>query len=198
MRTDIATTVEDFNDPNRILIFDTTLRDGEQSPGATMTIDEKCEIARKLETLGVDIIEAGFPIASEGDFAAVKKIAEQSQRARIAGLARSVKRDIDRVAEAVAPAGDRGRIHLFLATSAIHREFKFGKAKDEILKIAVEHVAYAKSLCQDIEFSPRGRQPYGTRIFGRRGAGSDRGGRNHSQYSGYRWLCLPARLCRFN
>jgi 2-isopropylmalate synthase len=142
------------SDPNQVLIFDTTLRDGEQSPGATMTIDEKCELARRLEALGVDIIEAGFPIASEGDFTAVHKIAQQSTRARIAGLARSVKRDIDRVAEAVAPAGDRGRIHLFLATSAIHREFKFGKAKDEILKIAVEHVRYAKSLCQDIEFSP--------------------------------------------
>ncbi|MCK6488940.1 MAG: 2-isopropylmalate synthase [Planctomycetes bacterium] len=140
-------------DPNRVLIFDTTLRDGEQSPGASMNLSEKLEIARTLEALGVDIIEAGFPIASPDDFAAVRAVAEQSTRARIAGLARSLKADIDRAADAVRPAGERGRIHVFLATSAIHRQFKLNKAKEEIVRQAGEAVAYARSLCPDIEFS---------------------------------------------
>jgi 2-isopropylmalate synthase len=139
---------------NRVLIFDTTLRDGEQSPGASMNLAEKLEVARTLETLGVDIIEAGFPIASPDDFAAVKAIAEQSTRARICGLARALKGDIDRAAEAVKPAGSRARVHVFLATSAIHRQFKLNKAKDEIVKQAREAVAYAKTLIDDIEFSP--------------------------------------------
>ncbi|NRA39415.1 MAG: 2-isopropylmalate synthase [Planctomycetes bacterium] len=142
------------NDPNRVIIFDTTLRDGEQSPGASMNLEEKLEIARYLEKLGVDVIEAGFPIASIGDFEAVQAIAEQSESARICGLARSLNKDIDRAAEAVKPAGDRARIHVFLATSAIHREFKLNKAKDEIINQARESVAYAKSLIDDIEFSP--------------------------------------------
>ena len=119
-----------------------------------MNIEEKLQVAATLEKLGVDVIEAGFPIASQGDFEAVRAIAEQSEKARIAGLARSVHRDIDRVAEAVAPAGDRGRIHVFLATSAIHRKYKLGKAQDEIVKMAAEAVSYAKGLVQDIEFSP--------------------------------------------
>jgi 2-isopropylmalate synthase len=139
---------------NRVLIFDTTLRDGEQSPGASMNLAEKLEVARTLETLGVDIIEAGFPIASPDDFAAVKAIAEQSTRARICGLARALKGDIDRAAEAVKPAGSRAPVHVFLATSAIHRQFKLNKAKDEIVKQAREAVAYAKTLIDDIEFSP--------------------------------------------
>ena len=142
------------SDPNRVVIFDTTLRDGEQSPGASMNIDEKLEVARYLERLGVDVIEAGFPIASPGDFEAVKAIAEQSTTARICGLARSLTKDIDRAAEAVKPAGDRARIHVFLATSAIHRQFKLNKAKDEIVKQAAEAVRYAKTLVDDIEFSP--------------------------------------------
>ena len=141
-------------DPNRVIIFDTTLRDGEQSPGASMNLDEKLEVARALEKLGVDVIEAGFPIASPGDFEAVKAIATQSTRARIAGLARSLTKDIDRAAAAVTPAGDRARIHVFLATSAIHRQYKLGKAKDEIIKQATEAVRYAKTLVDDIEFSP--------------------------------------------
>ena len=141
-------------DPNRVLIFDTTLRDGEQSPGASMNLGEKLEIARALEALGVDVIEAGFPVASPDDFAAVKAIAEQSQRAIICGLARSLKGDIDRAAEAVKPAGARARVHIFLATSAIHRQFKLNKVKEEIVKQAREAVAYAKTLIDDIEFSP--------------------------------------------
>ncbi len=138
---------------NRVIIFDTTLRDGEQSPGASMNLEEKLEIAKTLEALGVDVIEAGFPIASVDDFNAVQAIAKQSTRARICGLARSLKGDIDKAAAAVKPAGDRGRVHVFLATSPIHRTFKLDKAKDEIIKQAAEAVAYAKTLCADIEFS---------------------------------------------
>ena len=138
---------------NRVIIFDTTLRDGEQSPGASMNLEEKLEIAKTLEALGVDVIEAGFPIASVDDFNAVQAIARQSTRARICGLARSLKGDIDKAAAAVAPAGDRGRVHVFLATSPIHRTFKLDKAKPEIVKQAAEAVAYAKTLCADIEFS---------------------------------------------
>jgi 2-isopropylmalate synthase len=138
---------------DRVIIFDTTLRDGEQSPGASMNLEEKLEIAKTLEALGVDVIEAGFPIASVDDFNAVQAIARQSTRARICGLARSLKGDIDKAAAAVKPAGERGRVHVFLATSPIHRTFKLDKAKDEIVKQAAEAVAYAKTLCADIEFS---------------------------------------------
>jgi 2-isopropylmalate synthase len=141
-------------DPNRVLIFDTTLRDGEQSPGASMNLPEKLEVARTLEALGVDIIEAGFPVASPDDFAAVKAIAEQTTRVRVCALARALTGDIDRAAEAVRPAGARARIHIFLATSAIHRQFKLNKVKEEIVKQARESVAYARTLCEDIEFSP--------------------------------------------
>jgi 2-isopropylmalate synthase len=138
----------------QILIFDTTLRDGEQCPGASMNIREKLEVARQLARLRVDIIEAGFPIASDGDFEAVKSIASEIQGPRIAGLARCVDKDIDRAAEAVKPAGDRARIHVFLATSAIHREFKLKMAQDEILKRSVEGVKRALGYCKDVEFSP--------------------------------------------
>ena len=141
-------------DPNRVLIFDTTLRDGEQSPGASMNLDEKLQVAEMLDNLGVDVIEAGFPIASDGDFEAVKAIASSTKRAKICGLARSVKGDIERAAEAVKPAGERARIHVFLATSAIHREFKLNKAKEEIIRLAVDAVTLAKSYVDDIEFSP--------------------------------------------
>ena len=139
---------------DKITIFDTTLRDGEQTPGASMTIREKLDVARQLERLGVDVIEAGFPVISDGDFEAVHSIAGELERPIIAGLARCVEKDIDAAARAVSPAGKRGRIHVFLATSKIHREHKLRKASDEILKIAVENVKFAKSLCDDIEFSP--------------------------------------------
>src|SRR6266446_3008097 len=137
-----------------ILIFDTTLRDGEQCPGASMNIREKLEVARQLARLKVDIIEAGFPIASDGDFEAVRAIAGEIQGPRIAGLARCVDKDIDRAAEAVKPAGDRARIHVFLATSAIHREHKLKMAQSEILKRSVEGVKRALGYCKDVEFSP--------------------------------------------
>ena len=139
---------------DKITIFDTTLRDGEQTPGASMTIREKIDVARQLERLGVDVIEAGFPVISDGDFEAVTAIASELQKPIIAGLARCVEKDIRAAGKAVAPAGRRGRIHVFLATSKIHREFKLRKASDEIIRIAVENVQLAKSLCDDIEFSP--------------------------------------------
>jgi len=138
---------------NRVTVFDTTLRDGEQSPGASLNHRDKLEIARQLSKLGVDIIEAGFPIASPDDFRAVKAIAESVKRATVCGLARCVKADIDRCAEAVAPAA-KPRIHVFLATSAIHRQYKLRKARSEIIKQAVAHVKYARKFCDDVEFSP--------------------------------------------
>ncbi|MBX9652907.1 2-isopropylmalate synthase, partial [bacterium] len=136
-----------------VIVFDTTLRDGEQSPGASMNTAEKLEVAQALADLNVDVIEAGFPIASPGDFEAVRLVAQQIQGPRIAGLARCNKADIERAAEAVKPA-DRSRIHVFLATSAIHREFKLNMAKEEILRRAVEGVKLARNLIDDIEFSP--------------------------------------------
>ena len=142
------------NDKDRVVIFDTTLRDGEQCPGASMRLGEKLQVARQLVRMNVDVIEAGFPIASPGDFAAVKAVAEAIRGPQIAGLARCLKKDIECCAEAVAPAGEFGRIHTFLATSAIHRQFKLKKAKAEILKQAVEHVKYARSFVDDVQFSP--------------------------------------------
>ena len=111
---------------NRILIFDTTLRDGEQCPGASMTLREKLEVARQLARLKVDVIEGGFPVISDGDFNAVSTIAREIKGPIIAGLARCVPRDIEAAGKAVAPAGKKGRIHVFLATSKLHREFKLG------------------------------------------------------------------------
>lgn len=138
---------------NRILIFDTTLRDGEQSPGASMNLAEKLEVAHALKELGVDIIEAGFPIASPGDFEAVQTIARQVDGPIICGLARCNEADIDRAWQAVKDS-PRPRIHVFLATSAIHREFKLQMTPEEILQRAVEGVKRAKAYCEDIEFSP--------------------------------------------
>jgi len=139
--------------PNRELIFDTTLRDGQQSPGCSMTQPEKLRLARALADLGVDIIEAGFPIASPGDWQAVNEIAREVRGPIIAGLARCNREDIDKAWTAVRDA-QRPRIHVFLATSAIHREHKLGMAKEQIIHTAVEGVKYARSLCEDIEFSP--------------------------------------------
>ena len=140
--------------PQRILIFDTTLRDGEQCPGASMNLREKLEVARQLARLKVDIIEAGFPVTSDGDFQSVHTIAREVKGPIIAGLARCVPKDIDAAGAAVKPAGRRGRIHVFLATSKIHREYKLGKPEDEILRMAVEGVKRAKALVADVEFSP--------------------------------------------
>jgi 2-isopropylmalate synthase len=137
---------------DRLIIFDTTLRDGEQSPGASMNLAEKLEVAHALKDLGVDVIEAGFPIASPGDFEAVQAVARQVRDVTICGLARCNDSDIDRAWEALREASSP-RIHVFLATSAIHREFKLGMAKDEIMRRAVRAVERARTHCEDIEFS---------------------------------------------
>ncbi len=137
---------------NRVVIFDTTLRDGEQAPGFSMTEDQKIRMAKQLERLGVDVIEAGFPIASVGDFESVKRIAEEVKTCEIAALARTHKKDIDRAWEALLGA-KHPRIHTFIATSDIHLEHKLRKSRDEVLKTAEEMVLYAKSLTENIEFS---------------------------------------------
>lgn len=139
---------------DRIIIFDTTLRDGEQCPGASMNLREKLEVARQLARLKVDVIEAGFPVISDGDFQAVQTIAREIKGPVIAGLARCTAKDIDAAGAAVKPAGKRARIHVFLATSKIHREFKLGKAQDEIIRLAVEGVTRAKGYVDNVEFSP--------------------------------------------
>ena len=136
-----------------IRIFDTTLRDGEQSPGASMNLDEKMKVAQALVDLGVDVIEAGFPIASPGDFEAVREIANTFTGATICGLARCAEADIDRAWEAL-QANDDSRIHVFLATSAIHRQFKLKMTPDEIVNRSVEGVRRAASYGVDVEFSP--------------------------------------------
>lgn len=138
---------------DRVMIFDTTLRDGEQSPGCSMTQAEKLRVAKALAELGVDVIEAGFPAASEGDWNAVNAVAREVRGPIICGLARCDRADIEKVASALAPAEKR-RIHVFLATSAIHREFKLNMAKDEIIRRAVEGVKIAREFCDDVEFSP--------------------------------------------
>jgi 2-isopropylmalate synthase len=137
---------------DRIAIFDTTLRDGEQAPGFSMNVEEKLKLARQLERLQVDIIEAGFPIASEGDFEAVKKISAEIRSATIAALARAVPADIDRCWEALEGAA-RPRIHTFLATSDIHLKYKFNKTRGEALDVAVKAVERARRLCDEVEFS---------------------------------------------
>ena len=139
--------------PCPITIFDTTLRDGEQSPGCSMNLTEKMEIAQALVDLGVDIIEAGFPIASPGDFEAVREIAGTIRGSTICGLARCNDADIDRAWEALKKA-PKSRIHVFLATSAIHREFKLKMTREEIVARAVAGVKRAVSYCDNVEFSP--------------------------------------------
>ena len=137
----------------RITVFDTTLRDGEQSPGCSMNVPEKLRMANQLERLGVDVIEAGFPIASEGDFAAVQAIAATIRRPIIAGLARACTQDIERAWQALRGAV-RPRIHVFLATSDIHLQYKLKISRQQCLEQARDSIRLAKSLCADVEFSP--------------------------------------------
>jgi 2-isopropylmalate synthase len=137
----------------RITVFDTTLRDGEQSPGCSMNVQEKLRMARQLDRLGVDVIEAGFPIASDGDFEAVQAIAAVVRRPIIAGLARACTPDIERAWQALKGAA-RPRIHVFLATSDIHLKYKLRISRAQCLEQARESVRLAKSFCQDVEFSP--------------------------------------------
>ncbi|MGF1657973.1 MAG: 2-isopropylmalate synthase [Rubrimonas sp.] len=148
-----AVTSEAAPKRDRVLIFDTTLRDGEQSPGASMTLDEKLRIAQLLEEMGVDIIEAGFPIASDGDFEAVKTIAEACRKARICGLARASKKDIDRAWEALQGAA-APRIHTFIGTSPLHREHQLAMSPEQVLAKIDETVRHARALCDDVQWSP--------------------------------------------
>src|SRR5215213_354252 len=136
----------------RIKIFDTTLRDGEQSPGCSMNLSEKIRLERKLQGLGVDIIEAGFPIASEGDFAAVKAVAAECREATVAALCRTTEQDILRAWEAVGGA-TRPRLHTFVATSDIHLEHKLKRTRADVLRMTSEAVRLARSLTEDVEFS---------------------------------------------
>ena len=138
---------------DRLIIFDTTLRDGEQSPGASMTEDEKVRIAKVLERMKVDVIEAGFPIASPGDFEAVKAVAKVIKDSTVCGLARATDKDIDRAAEAIKPATS-GRIHTFIATSPIHMQEKLRMQPDQVLQQAVDAVKRARQYTDDVEFSP--------------------------------------------
>src|SRR6201991_4209500 len=140
-------------DPNRVIIFDTTLRDGEQSPGISLNATEKLEIAQQLARLGVVVIEAGFPIASPGDFQAVQAIAREVRGPVIAGLARAHAADIERAAEAVKDA-ERPRVHTFISTSDIHIEHQLQSTRDDVLGQARAAVAHARSLVEDVEFSP--------------------------------------------
>ncbi|WP_127753509.1 2-isopropylmalate synthase [Devosia sp. 1566] len=137
---------------DRVFIFDTTLRDGEQSPGATMTLEEKLQVAETLDEMGVDIIEAGFPIASNGDFEAVVAVAKQVKNATVAGLARAITADIDRAGEAVRHAR-KGRIHTFVSTSPIHLAHQMKKTEDEVIEIIARTVAQARNLVDDVEWS---------------------------------------------
>src|SRR6201996_8548264 len=137
---------------DRVIVFDTTMRDGEQSPGASMSLEEKIELSKILEEMRVDVIEAGFPIASNGDFEAVKKIAQLVTESTVCGLARAGMADIDRCAEAIRPA-KRGRIHTFISTSPQHRDHILRMSQEDVLNAIVGSVSHARNLCGDVEWS---------------------------------------------
>ncbi len=137
---------------NRVIVFDTTLRDGEQSPGASMNLEEKIKIATVLEEMGVDVIEAGFPIASDGDFQAVREVAARIKSSTICGLARAARVDIDRCWEAVQHAA-RPRVHTFIATSPLHMKYKLQMPQEKVLERIIDSVGHARNLCGDVEWS---------------------------------------------
>ena len=141
-----------ITDVNRIVIFDTTLRDGEQAPGASMHLDEKLKIASALEEMGVDVIEAGFPIASSGDFEAVYEVAKRVRDSTIAALARASRKDIDRAGEALRPA-QHARIHTFISTSPLHMKFKLQMTPDQVHQAIIDSVSHARNLVEDVEWS---------------------------------------------
>jgi 2-isopropylmalate synthase len=150
--TDEGTKAVHKSPADQVFIFDTTLRDGEQCPGATMTHEEKLEVAELLDTMGVDIIEAGFPIASEGDFAAVNEIAKRTKKAVVCGLSRASFKDIDCCAEAIKPA-ERRRIHTFLSTSPVHMKYKLQKEPHEVYEMVIAQVTRARNYTDDVEWS---------------------------------------------
>ena len=174
-------------EPARITIFDTTLRDGEQSPGCSMNVEEKLRLAQQLDRLGVDVMEAGFPIASEGDFAAVQGVAEMVRRPIIAALARARKEDIERAWQALKGAA-RPRIHVFLATSDIHLKYKLKLTRQQCLEQARDAVRLAKTLCPDVEFSPEDATRTDHEFLCQVLDSGDRGRRHHAEYSGHRGL----------
>jgi len=139
-------------DTNRVIVFDTTLRDGEQAPGASMSLDDKLRVATVLEGMGVDVIEAGFPISSNGDFEAVHEVAKQIKTSTVCGLARAVKIDIERCAEAIEPA-KKGRIHIVIATSDLHMKYKLQMDREHLVQRIKESVTYARNLTDDVEWS---------------------------------------------
>src|ERR1700704_1968844 len=145
-------TTPEKSEADRVIIFDTTLRDGEQSPGATMTHEEKLEVAEVLDAMGVDIIEAGFPIASEGDFLAVQEIAKRAKNAVVCGLARAGQKDIDRAGEAIKPA-KRGRIHTFISTSPVHMKWKLQMEPQKVYEMVISSVPRARHFTDDVEWS---------------------------------------------
>ena len=185
--------VETRSDADRVVIFDTTLRDGEQSPGATMTHEEKLEVAEILDGMGVDVIEAGFPIASEGDFSAVSEIAQRTKNSVVCGLARAAFKDIDRCAEAVKPA-KRSRIHTFISTSPVHMKHKLQKEPHEVYEMVIAQVSRARKLHRRRRMELRGRHPHrnGFPLPLRRGG--DPGGRDDHQHSGHSRLHGAARV----
>ncbi|MHA1599833.1 MAG: 2-isopropylmalate synthase, partial [Alphaproteobacteria bacterium] len=141
------------NDANRVIVFDTTLRDGEQSPGCSMNLEEKLRMATILEEMQVDVVEAGFPIASKGDFEAVQEVAKTLKTSSVAGLARAVKKDIDRNWEALKLA-KRPRIHIVLSTSPLHMKFKLQMEPEQVHQAVIDSISYARNLCDDVEWSP--------------------------------------------
>src|SRR5438552_11788619 len=147
-----ATRMDANETADRVLVFDTTLRDGEQAPGASMNFGQKLQVARALASLGVDVMEVGFPVASPGDFQAVETIARQVEGPVICALARAHRPDIDAALKALAPA-PRHRVHVFLATSPIHREHKLRMTPAEVVRVATGAIEYARERCQDVEFS---------------------------------------------
>jgi len=144
--------MSDSIDPDHVVVFDTTLRDGEQSPGASMNLDEKLRIAQVLEEMGVDVIEAGFPIASEGDFKAVNEISKVVTQSVVCGLSRATRMDIDRAAEALKPA-KRSRIHTFISTSPLHMKHKLQMEPEQVYEAVVESVTHARKYTDDVEWS---------------------------------------------
>ena len=185
----------DRSETDRVKIFDTTLRDGEQSPGISLNKQEKLEIAQQLARLGVDIIEAGFPITSPGDFEAVQAIAREVQGPVICGLARTGKQDIDAAWNAVKDS-ERPRIHTFIATSDIHIERKLQTTREDVKGQARAAVAHARQYTDDVEFSPGGRLALRRRVHGRGDPDRDRRGRDHDQRAGHRRLHDARRVRR--
>ena len=183
------------SDKDRVLIFDTTLRDGEQCPGATMTHEEKLKVAELLDDMGVDIIEAGFPIASDGDFAAVNEIAKRTKNAVVCGLARAAFKDIDRCAEAIRPAR-RPRIHTFLSTSPVHMKYKLQKQPHEVYEMVIAQVTRARGYTDDVEWSSEDGTRTDHDFLCRCVEAGDQSGSHHHQYSRHGRLFGARRIFR--